>query len=113
MSPRVTCFKDILLHLWGRSGVNTTLGRGDWIRTSDSLLPKQVLYQTELRPDSVFCRPATAMFPKGKPYKGFFLSQSCRRQGILLPKQALYSALLSRERKTPLYFSPPVKCWPG
>ena len=25
-------------------------GRGDWIRTSDILLPKQALYQTELLP---------------------------------------------------------------
>ena len=25
-------------------------GRGDWIRTSDFLLPKQALYQAELRP---------------------------------------------------------------
>ena len=27
-------------------------GRGGWIRTNDFLLPKQTLYQTELRPDS-------------------------------------------------------------
>ena len=26
-------------------------GRGDWIRTNDPLLPKQVRYQTALRPD--------------------------------------------------------------
>jgi hypothetical protein len=26
-------------------------GRGDWIRTSDSLLPKQVRYQAALRPE--------------------------------------------------------------
>ena len=28
-------------------------GRGDTIRTCDPLLPKQVLYQAELRPDTV------------------------------------------------------------
>ena len=28
-------------------------GRGGWIRTNDFLLPKQTLYQTELRPDSL------------------------------------------------------------
>ena len=28
-------------------------GRGDWIRTSDLLLPKQALHQAELRPDGV------------------------------------------------------------
>ena len=26
-------------------------GRGDWIRTSDPLLPKQMRYQAALRPD--------------------------------------------------------------
>ena len=30
-----------------------TDGRGDWIRTSDFLLPKQALYQAELRPGGV------------------------------------------------------------
>ncbi len=30
----------------------TYSGRGDMIRTRDILLPKQALYQTELRPDS-------------------------------------------------------------
>ena len=29
-------------------------GRGDWIRTSDSCLPKTVLYQAELHPDGGF-----------------------------------------------------------
>ena len=28
----------------------TITGRGDWIRTNDLLLPKQALYQAELRP---------------------------------------------------------------
>ena len=28
------------------------IGRGDWIRTSDPLLPKQMRYQAALRPDS-------------------------------------------------------------
>jgi hypothetical protein len=27
------------------------LSRGDWIRTSDLLLPKQALYRAKLRPD--------------------------------------------------------------
>ncbi len=33
-------------------------GRGDWIRTNDPLLPKQVRYQTALRPEPcwVSCR---------------------------------------------------------
>ena len=29
-------------------------GRGDWIRTNDPLLPKQVRYQTALRPELSF-----------------------------------------------------------
>src|SRR4051812_22717690 len=32
------------------STVHLAAGRGDWIRTSDTLLPKQVLYQAELHP---------------------------------------------------------------
>ena len=29
------------------------IGRGDWIRTSDPLRPRQVRYQAALRPDSI------------------------------------------------------------
>src|SRR4051812_27623149 len=32
--------------------LNSKSGRGDWIRTSDPLLPKQMRYQAALRPDS-------------------------------------------------------------
>ena len=32
-------------------------GRGDWIRTNDPLLPKQVRYQTALRPE-LWCENA-------------------------------------------------------
>ena len=44
-------------------------GRGDWIRTSDPLLPKQVRYQASLRPVAAYessanspvtCRPMAA-----------------------------------------------------
>ena len=34
-------------------------GRGDWIRTNDPLLPKQVRYQTALRPDVYCCECRT------------------------------------------------------
>jgi hypothetical protein len=34
---------------------STYVNRGDWIRTSDFLLPKQVLCQAELRPVGVWC----------------------------------------------------------
>jgi hypothetical protein len=37
---------------WGKSA-ELHDGRGDWIRTSDPLLPKQMRYQTALRPDVV------------------------------------------------------------
>ena len=36
------------------------VGRGDWIRTSDPLLPKQMRYQTA---------PLPAPFPPPRPYK--------------------------------------------
>src|SRR4051794_21244924 len=35
-----------------RQGTDDEIGRGDWIRTSDPLLPKQMRYQAALRPDS-------------------------------------------------------------
>ena len=35
-----------------RSNTIDLIGRGDWIRTSDPLLPKQMRYQAALRPDS-------------------------------------------------------------
>ncbi len=35
-------------------------GRGDWIRTNDLLLPKQALYQAELRPGRRFLRFLTS-----------------------------------------------------
>ena len=34
--------------------IESKSGRGDTIRTCDPLLPKQVLYQAELRPDPGF-----------------------------------------------------------
>ena len=41
---------------WGRAGTPVEpqmvkSGRGDWIRTSDPLRPRQVRYQAALRPD--------------------------------------------------------------
>ena len=37
----------------GKAGdISLRIGRGDWIRTNDPLLPKQALYQAELRPDA-------------------------------------------------------------
>ena len=36
--------------LSGRNPLNL-IGRGDWIRTSDPLRPRQVRYQAALRPD--------------------------------------------------------------
>ena len=32
--------------------ISERFGRGDWIRTSDPLRPRQVRYQAALRPDS-------------------------------------------------------------
>ena len=43
-----------------------SVGRGDMIRTCDTLLPKQVLYQAELRPDAwyfiLFCLKNQVLF---------------------------------------------------
>src|SRR4051812_42059751 len=36
-----------------RQGTDDDIGRGDWIRTSDPLLPKQMRYQAALRPDKL------------------------------------------------------------
>ena len=48
------------------NGGSFTIGRGDMIRTCDTLLPKQVLYQAELRPDAwyfiLFCLKNQALF---------------------------------------------------
>jgi hypothetical protein len=38
--------------LRGTANSNSKSGRGDWIRTSDPLRPRQVRYQAALRPDS-------------------------------------------------------------
>ena len=50
------------------------IGRGDWIRTSDPLHPKQVRYQTALRPDSGGWRPEGLRyrFPLRLPRDYFF-----------------------------------------
>ena len=40
-----------------RSRSVAVVGRGDWIRTSDILLPKQALYRAELHPDGGLILP--------------------------------------------------------
>ena len=53
--PRVGCgvVEWLAGPLWIRSECpDVTCGRGDWIRTSDPLRPRQVRYQAALRPDS-------------------------------------------------------------
>src|SRR3954463_2607911 len=37
----------------GKDVLDDDIGRGDWIRTSDPLLPKQMRYQAALRPDKL------------------------------------------------------------
>ena len=46
------------------SRVAVLAGRGGWIRTNDPLLPKQVRYQTALRPDAVSAK-ATEVYRNG------------------------------------------------
>lgn len=51
--PNLTLFR-VFSTPRGRMREKITLnGRGDWIRTNDPLLPKQVRYQAALRPDFV------------------------------------------------------------
>src|SRR5450631_4209886 len=57
----------------GRGGEeHAAIGRGDWIRTSDPLLPKQVRYQAALRPDILISTtaPATEIL---RPYLACFV----------------------------------------
>ena len=42
--------------------IESKSGRGDTIRTCDPLLPKQVLYQAELRPDPFISNGLVVMF---------------------------------------------------
>ena len=48
-------------------------GRGDWIRTSDPLRPRQVRYQAALRPDP---------FREGFPLSPIFAKNCRRRPGL-------------------------------
>src|SRR4030095_3927312 len=53
--------------------ISERFGRGDWIRTSDPLRPRQVRYQAALRPDSNFlifyrsCEPAMIQLSPNAP----------------------------------------------
>jgi hypothetical protein len=37
----------------GTIGLTIKSGRGDWIRTNDHLLPKQIRYQAALHPEQI------------------------------------------------------------
>src|SRR5262245_36450901 len=69
-------------------------GRGEWIRTTDPLLPKQVRYQAALRPDWVPRRPATLTPPlesrQGGPSEPVEPLDAARepRLGLGVPSQA-------------------------
>ena len=59
-SNRVTHVSGIIRYPCLRNGPSES-GRGDWIRTSDPLRPRQVRYQAALRPDlkrSIIPQPA-------------------------------------------------------
>jgi uncharacterized protein len=72
-------------------------GRGDWIRTSDPLRPRQVRYQAALRPDrdeNLDYPPFLSQFPTANEMRSRNLSSDCRRVAILTgfsPKEVLMS----------------------
>jgi hypothetical protein len=58
--------------------MNSESGRGDWIRTSDPLRPRQVRYQAALRPDSKI--PNFTTVPAAPPVRvRRLLAKNCRR----------------------------------
>ena len=64
-------------------------GRGDWIRTSDPLRPRQVRYQAALRPDSedprFYCGFLQLAPSRASPF-GRKLSHNCPRTPIDCPR---------------------------
>ena len=74
-------------------------GRGGGIRTPDPLLPKQMRYQTALRPDSsIDCNPdrvfSTAYaLPFARPHSGQFAAHSpvCARRLLVRIDATIYS----------------------
>ena len=76
-------------------------GRGDWIRTSDPLRPRQVRYQAALRPDSDFLGFYRARTPDPTS-----LSQNCRNTRACLktpiaPNQQITWTFQSLRRRLP------------
>jgi hypothetical protein len=57
---------------------NSESGRGDWIRTSDPLRPRQVRYQAALRPDSH--EPKCTAVSPSRQCVGYFLDRNGRRR---------------------------------
>ena len=92
-------------------------GRGDWIRTNDPLLPKQVRYQTALRPeftvserrhggcDSIQC----AAGARGNRICGLLEFSRVSRPDV---KGSLIAATLIRERMTGKAAMPPTRKTP-
>src|SRR5687768_17758916 len=51
VSGQLSCLLRSKMDSGVRQNDETVFGRGDWIRTSDIVLPKHALYQAELHPD--------------------------------------------------------------
>jgi hypothetical protein len=70
------------------------IGRGDSIRNCDPLLPKQVLYQAELRPDiPMLCRVAAARSSSVASGEGFLAD--LLRCGLLIGAKQLVADLVA------------------
>src|ERR1700737_2821426 len=69
--------------------LNSKSGRGDWIRTSDPLRPRQVRYQAALRPDSenplILLHSPTAHVTFASLF-GLNLYQNCTKPQPACPK---------------------------
>ena len=85
---------------------NFFYGRGERIRTSGTLLPKQVLYQAELRPDIFcWCHP-TAVFFRKVPAAP---SLAHRPNGRLASVSGDMSPSASGKKQSRLLFVPPAR----
>jgi hypothetical protein len=99
---------------------STESGRGDWIRTSDPLRPRQVRYQAALRPDSLRIHNCTAdpqrisaRGPEGPHYRSWVGQplRGCRvRLNTDTPERSRRSTVISRLSGST--FTSPKNCRP-
>ena len=72
-------------------------GRGDWIRTSDPLRPRQVRYQAALRPDSPLILPRPQPQPDDERLRTAARPHYTPKHGSWLNPAEIEASLWSRE----------------